>query len=146
MLWCCPCIHSTDIILRNQFGQIVFLQLHYRTHCWLFVRILPAATVKMVDKSWINETYSLMKISILRLSLTQLHDLKSTCIQMEETSKLLSMIVPDALGNIETRSESQKIVGIENLLVCTWGTGWDRFPPDLTSLILGLRAPNFAHR
>ena len=29
------------------------------------------------------------------------------------------MMVPDALGNIATRSASLKIVGIENLLVCT---------------------------
>jgi hypothetical protein len=29
------------------------------------------------------------------------------------------MMVPDALGNIVTGLESQKIVGIENLLVCT---------------------------
>ena len=58
------------------------------------------------------------------------------------------MMVPDALGNIETRLESQKIFGIENLLVCTGGTGWNqfKFPPDLISLILGLRAPNFVHR
>jgi hypothetical protein len=35
------------------------------------------------------------------------------------TCKVLSMMVLDALGNIATRLESQKIVGIENLLVCT---------------------------
>jgi hypothetical protein len=56
------------------------------------------------------------------------------------------MMVPDALGNIETRLESQKIFGTENLLVCTGGTGWNQFPPDLTLLILGIRASNFAHR
>jgi hypothetical protein len=64
----------------------------------------------------------------------------------EETCKLLSMMVLDALGNIVTRLESQKIVGTENLLDCTWGTGQNQFPPDLTSMILGMRAPNFAHR
>jgi hypothetical protein len=31
----------------------------------------------------------------------------------------VSMMVPDALQYIATRLESQKIVGIENLLVCT---------------------------
>jgi hypothetical protein len=40
--------------------------------------------------------------------------------------------------------ESQKIDGIEKLLVFTWGTGWSQFPPDLVVLILGLRAPNIA--
>jgi hypothetical protein len=54
------------------------------------------------------------------------------------------MMVPDALGNIETRSESQKFVGIENLQVCTSGSGWDWFATAKISLILGLGAPNFA--
>jgi hypothetical protein len=39
--------------------------------------------------------------------------------ELEETCKLLSMMVSDALGNIATRLESQKINGIENLRVCT---------------------------
>jgi hypothetical protein len=47
------------------------------------------------------------------------------------------MMVLDALRNIATKLESKKIFGIENLLVC--------FPPDLTLLILGMRAVNFAH-
>ena len=81
-------------------------------HSWLFVRILPTAVVKMVDQSQINEAYSLMKFSILSLSLSLLHDLKSTCIQVRGTCKLLPMIVPDALGYIATRLESQKITGI----------------------------------
>ena len=54
------------------------------------------------------------------------------------------MMVPDILGNIATRSESLKIVGIENLGVHTSGSGLDRFPIDLILLILGLTAPNFA--
>jgi hypothetical protein len=49
-------------------------------HSWLFDRIIPTAAVKMVDKSRINETYSLMKFSTLSLSLSLLHDSKSTCI------------------------------------------------------------------
>jgi hypothetical protein len=62
------------------------------------------------------------------------------------------MIIPDAQGNIVTRLESQKIVEIENLRVCTTVPEGlventpKQFTPDLISLILGLRAPNFAHR
>jgi hypothetical protein len=56
------------------------------------------------------------------------------------------MMVPDALENIVTRSETQKIVGIENLGVSNCGIGGNHFSPDLISLILGLSAPNFAHR
>jgi hypothetical protein len=39
-------------------------------HSWLFIRILPTMTaaVKMVNKSLIKETYSLMKSIILSLS------------------------------------------------------------------------------
>jgi hypothetical protein len=55
-------------------------------------------------------------------------------------------MIPDTLGNIATRSESLKIVGIENLGVHTSGSGWDWFPMDLTLFILGLMVPNFAHR
>ena len=55
------------------------------------------------------------------------------------------MMVPDTLGNIATRSESLKFVGIENLGVHTSGSGLDRFPIDIILLILGLTAPNFAH-
>ncbi len=39
--------------------------------------IFPKAVIKMVDKSRINETYSLMKNSILSLTLILLHDLKT---------------------------------------------------------------------
>jgi hypothetical protein len=54
--------------LRNQCGPKVIGSLwllHDRMHSWLFVRILPTAVVKMVNKSQINETYSLMKFSTL---------------------------------------------------------------------------------
>jgi hypothetical protein len=36
-------------------------------------------------------------------------------------------MVPDALGNIVTSLESQKMVGIEDLTVGTYGTGWNWF-------------------
>jgi hypothetical protein len=39
--------------------------------------------------------------------------------ELEETCKLLSTMVPDALGCIATRLESQKIDGIQNLGVYT---------------------------
>ena len=58
---------------------------------------------------------------------------------------MLSMIVLNAIGHIDTSAESQKIVGIENLRFQTLGTGRDRFLRDLISFILGLRASNFAH-
>jgi hypothetical protein len=45
-------------------------QRHDRMHYLLFVRILPTATVKMINRIQINETYSLMKFSTLSLSLT----------------------------------------------------------------------------
>ena len=57
-----------------------------------------------------------------------------------------SIMAPNAIGHIATKSESPKIVGIENLRVHTLETGRDRFLQDLISLILGLRAPKFAHR
>ena len=50
--------------------------------CGLFVRILHTATVKTVDKSSLNEIYSLMNFSILSLRLSSVHDSKSTCIRM----------------------------------------------------------------
>ena len=53
---------------------------------------------------------------------------------------MLSMMVL-AIGHIDTSTESQKIVGIENMLFHTSGTGMD-----LKLFTLGLRAPNFAHR
>ena len=64
----------------------------------------------------------------------------------ENQWECLSMMVPDAVGNIETRSDSQEISWIENLAVHTWGGGYIVFSPDLTSLILGLSASNLAHR
>jgi hypothetical protein len=80
-------------------------------------RILPLAAVKMVDKSRINETYSLMIFSTLSLSLSLLHDSKSICVR--KSCKMLSRMVLDAPENIETRLEGQKIVGITNLQVYT---------------------------
>ena len=50
-------------------------------------------------------------------------------------------MVPDALRNIETRSDSQKIGGIENLGVSTSGSAFHPFSQELISLILGFRAP-----
>jgi hypothetical protein len=72
-----------EIIYRIHLGEKLFgslLQLHDRMHSWLFVRILPTAVVKMVEKSRIHETYSLMNFSTLSLTLILLHDLKLTCI------------------------------------------------------------------
>jgi hypothetical protein len=77
-----------EIIQEINLGQNLFgslLQLHDGMHCWKFARIIPTATMKLVDKSRINETYSLMKFSILSLSLSLLHDLKSTCIGVRES-------------------------------------------------------------
>jgi hypothetical protein len=72
-----------EIIWGIHLGQKLFGSLwllHDRMHSWVFVRILPTTVVKMVDKSLINETYSLMKFSNLSLSLSLLHDSESTCI------------------------------------------------------------------
>ena len=55
----------------------------------------------------------------------------------------MSMMVPDALVNIESRSGSQKISRIENLGVESVAETVFTRP---NSLILGLSAPNFAHR
>ena len=63
----------------------------------------------------------------------------------EEACKLSSMMVSDALGNIKTKSDSQKISGIETHRVTTWGSGHHQISLDLVLLILWLRAPNFAH-
>jgi hypothetical protein len=73
-------MHHTGDNLRDPFGPLWLL--HDRMHSLLFVGILPIAAVKMVDKSQINEIYSLMNFSTLSLSLSYLHDSKSTCIQM----------------------------------------------------------------
>ena len=58
------------------------------------------------------------------------------------------MMVLDALGNIATRSDSERIGGIENSGDRTLGGGsrCNAISKDLISLILGLNAPNFAHR
>jgi hypothetical protein len=78
----------------------------------MLVRIFPwpIATVKMVNKSGINETYSLMNFSILSLCLSLLHGLKPNCIQLPDISERRQVKL--ALGNIATRLESPKIVGI----------------------------------
>jgi hypothetical protein len=58
-------------------------------------------------------------------------------------------MVPDALEYIVARLESQKIIGIKNpsLGVCTCRRlgGRNQILSDKILLILGLRAPNFAH-
>lgn len=41
----------------------------------------------------------------------------------ENQWECLSMMAPDAVGNIETRSDSQEIGWIDNLAVHTWGGG-----------------------
>jgi len=77
-----------EIIKGFYLGQKLFgslQQLHNQMHLWIFALLLPTATVKVVDKSRINETYSLMKFSILSLSLSLLHDSKSTCIGVRES-------------------------------------------------------------
>ena len=56
------------------------------------------------------------------------------------------MMVPDALGNIGFRSDSEIIGGDENLGDHTLGGGCNTISRDLISLILGLSTPNFAHR
>jgi len=56
------------------------------------------------------------------------------------------MMVLDAQGNIAARSDSERIGGFENLGDRTSGGGCNAISQDLISLILGLRAPNFAHR
>ena len=56
------------------------------------------------------------------------------------------MMVLDALGNIVTRSDSKRIGGIENSGDSTLGGWCNTISQDLISLILGLSAPNFAHR
>ena len=56
------------------------------------------------------------------------------------------MMVPDALENIGGRSDSEIIGGNENLGDSTLGGGCSTISQDLISLILGLSAPNFAHR
>ena len=56
------------------------------------------------------------------------------------------MMVPDALGNIGARSDSEIIGGNENLGERTLGGGCNTFSQDLISLIHELSTPNFAHR
>jgi hypothetical protein len=60
------------------------------------------------------------------------------------------MMVPNALGNIMSRLESQKIVGIDNLRVSVFLKDWlepvSTGPNFQVQAGLGLRAPNFAHR
>ena len=50
-----------QIIYKIHSGEKLFgslWQRHDRMHYLLFVRILPTATVKMINRSQINETYS----------------------------------------------------------------------------------------
>ena len=56
-------------------------------------------------------------------------------------------MVLDTVGNIATRSDSERIGGIENLGDSTLGGGCrNTISQDLILLIIGLSAPNFAHR
>ena len=57
-------------LVQKSFGSL--WPLYDKVHGCLFAGILPTATAKMVDKSRINKTYSLMKeyVSILSLSLS----------------------------------------------------------------------------
>ena len=64
----------------------------------------------------------------------------------EETCRLLSMMMLDAIGNIGNGSDSHIIGRIENLGYCTCGSHPDLFSLDLVSLILILSSPNFACR
>ena len=64
----------------------------------------------------------------------------------EETCRLLSMIILDAIGNFGNGSDSQIIGRIENLGYYTGGSRPDLFSLDLVSLILRLSSPNFACR
>ena len=64
----------------------------------------------------------------------------------EETCRLLSMMILDAIGNFGNGSDSQIIGRIENLGYCTRGSHPDLFSLDLVSLILRLSSPNFACR
>jgi len=67
-------------LAQELFGSL--WPLHNLMHRWMFARILPTAPMKMVDKSRINETYSLMKISILSVSLRSPHASKATCMRV----------------------------------------------------------------
>jgi hypothetical protein len=63
-------MHHTGDDRRNPFGEKFFKslwQLCNLMHSWMFGKIHPTALLKMVDKSLIDETYSLMKISWLEL-------------------------------------------------------------------------------
>ena len=64
----------------------------------------------------------------------------------EETCRLLSMIIFDAIGNVGNGSDRQIIDRIENLGYGTGGSHPDLFSLDLVSLILRLSSPNFACR
>ena len=64
----------------------------------------------------------------------------------EETCRLLSMIILDAMRNFGNGSDSQILGSIENLGYCTGGSQPDLFSLDLVSLILRLSSPNFACR
>ena len=59
----------------------------------------------------------------------------------EETCRLLSTMILDAIGNIGNGSDSQIIGRLENLGCCTWGSHPDLFSLDLVSLILRLSSP-----
>ena len=64
----------------------------------------------------------------------------------EETCRLLSMMMLDAIGNFGNGSDSQIIGRIENLGYCARGSHPDLFSLGLVSLILRLSSPKFACR
>ena len=78
-VWEC---RTWEIFKGFYLGQELFgslWPLHNLMYHWMFARILPTAPMKMVDKSRINETYSLMKFSILSVSLRSPNASKATC-------------------------------------------------------------------
>jgi hypothetical protein len=76
----------------------------------MFVRILPSGVREDGQQKQIDETFSLIKYSCLRLSLWLPPSSKSTCLGVRGDVQILSMIVPDAEESIQTRSESPKII------------------------------------
>jgi hypothetical protein len=99
-------------------------------HGWNFVIILPTASVKMVKKKQDISNIFFNKISPLEIELLwSLRPRHRNTNQWEETCRLLSMMVLDALESIATRSVRPKIIGTENLEVGTWGI-WTKWQPN----------------
>jgi hypothetical protein len=87
MLWCDCCMHHTGYNLLDSFGPKAIwtlMLLHYHSigctaECLSDSFLQPQLAMKMVEKSWINEAYSIMNFSILSMSFSLFHSLKSTC-------------------------------------------------------------------